>query len=149
MLILISDGEDYEGDPVEAAREAKKSGITIFCIGIGTKEGELIPLAEENADTAYLKDREGNVVKSRLNEATLERIALATGGTYIRSTSTEFGLELLYKQKLSKMEKREFESRLNKFYDERFQIFLGFALLLILLEPFISERKPRSMRNGA
>ncbi|MFH1458041.1 MAG: VWA domain-containing protein [Candidatus Omnitrophota bacterium] len=143
VLIIITDGEEHEGDSLRAAEEAKKAGITIFCIGIGTKEGELISLSQEDGSWSYLKDRQGNVVKSRLNESVLERIALSTGGSYIRSTSMEFGLDLLYREKLSKMEKRDFESRLSKLYDERFQIPLGLALILILFEPFVTDRRSR------
>jgi len=141
VLVIITDGENNEGDPLPAAEEAKKNGVVIFCIGIGTKEGELIPLAEDTGQKQFLKDREGNVVKSRLDEATLEKIALATGGSYIRSTATEFGLELLYRERLSKMEKRELEGKMNKRYIERFQIPLAAALFLILLEGLISNRK--------
>jgi Ca-activated chloride channel homolog len=137
VLIIITDGEDHEGDALEAARKAKAEGIRIFCIGVGSREGELITFADEGG-AGYLKDREGNVVKSRLDEGLLQRIALETGGSYIRSTSREFGLDLLYQERLSKMEKQDFESKLSKLYDERFQIFLGLALILLLVEPFIS-----------
>jgi Ca-activated chloride channel homolog len=141
ILVIITDGENNEGDPLQAAEEAKKNGVMIFCIGIGTKEGELIPLAQGTGQKEFLKDREGNIVKSRLDETTLEKIALATGGSYIRSASTEFGLELLYRERLSKMEKRELEGKMNKRYIERFQIPLAAALFLILLEGLISDRK--------
>jgi Ca-activated chloride channel family protein len=141
VLVIITDGEEHEGDSLRAAEEAKKQGLTIFCIGIGTKEGELIALTQEDGSRSYLKDRQGNAVKSRLDERVLEKIALATGGSYIRSTSTEFGLDLLYREKLSKMEKRDYESKLSKLYDERFQIPLVLALILILLEPFIGIQR--------
>lgn len=136
VLVIITDGEDHEGDPLKAAEDAKNEGITVFCIGLGTKEGDIIPL-----EGGYLKDKEGNVVKSRLDEVTLQKIALATAGSYIRSTNSEFGLDLLYKEKLSKMEKRELESKMAKHYEERFQIPLTLALVLLLAELFISERK--------
>ena len=142
ILIIITDGEDNEGRPQEAAKEAKKNGLTIYCIGIGTKEGELIPLVQESGQREFLKDREGNVVKSRLDEATLEKIALATGGSYVHATAREFGLELLYRERLSKLEKQESEAKLNKRYIERFQIPLTVVLILILLEWLIDERKP-------
>lgn len=133
-VVLITDGENNEGDPFAAAEEAKKEGIVIFCIGIGTKEGELISLTQNSGAKEFLKDKEGNVVKSRLDEAALEKIALITGGSYIHSTATEFGLDLLYRERLSKMEKREFEGKLNKRYVERFQAPLLLALVLILIE---------------
>lgn len=141
VLIIVTDGEDHEGNPLRLAEDAKKAGIIICCIGIGTKEGELIFVEQEGGTKEFLKDSEGNAVKSRLDEDTLQKIALATGGTYIRSTNTEFGLNLLYKEKLLKLEKREFEGKLNKLYEERFQIFLGIGLILILAETMISDRR--------
>ncbi|MCM8782558.1 MAG: VWA domain-containing protein, partial [Candidatus Omnitrophica bacterium] len=101
VLIIITDGEDHEGDPLKAAEVAQKEGIKIFCIGIGTNEGELIPVTDENGNKAFLKDRNGAVVKSRLDEALLQKIALATGGSYVRASAKEFGLDLIYKEKLS------------------------------------------------
>ena len=103
--------------------------------------GELIPLKTQDGQIGFLKDRQGNVVKSRLDETLLQKIALTTGGSYVRSSATEFGLELLYRERLSKLEKRELEGKLAKHYEERFQIPLALAFLLLLLEPLISERK--------
>ncbi|MDD5477473.1 MAG: VWA domain-containing protein [Candidatus Omnitrophica bacterium] len=141
VLIIITDGEDHEGDPLRLAEEAKKAGIMICCIGIGTKEGELVFVEQADGSKEFLKDSEGNAVKTRLNEEILQKIAIATAGTYIRSSNTEFGLNLLYKEKLSKMEKHEFAGKMNKLYDERFQIPLAIGLCLILLETVMSDRK--------
>lgn len=141
VLIIITDGEDHEGDPVKAAELAKNEGIKIFCIGIGTSEGELIPITDERGNKIFLKDRVGNVVKSRLDETTLQKIALATGGSYVRSGVSEFGLDLIYKEKLSGMEKKELATKMAKQYEERFQIPLLLAFLLLAVESIISERK--------
>jgi len=141
VLIIITDGEDNTGDPVAAAEEAKKEGVKIFCIGIGTKEGDLIPVTDENGQTSFLKDSQGNVVKSRLDETSLQKISLDTGGAYVRATNVEFGLDLIYREKISKMEKRQLDTKMNKHYEERFQIFLWLALGLLLLEHFISDRR--------
>jgi Ca-activated chloride channel family protein len=141
VLIIITDGEDHEGDPVKAAEFAQKDGIKIFCIGIGTGEGELIPVTDESGNKVFLKDRSGAVVKSRLDEAVLQKIALATGGSYVRASPKEFGLDLIYKEKLSGMEKRELETKMAKQYEERFQIPLAIAFLLLAAEFLISERK--------
>ena len=141
ILVIITDGEDHEGNLVELAEKAKEKGIKIFTIGIGTKEGELIPVTDESGNVSFLKDKKGNVVKTRLDEATLQKIALNTGGSYVKATSTEFGLDLIYEEKLSKMEKREIEDKMVKKYKERFQIPLFIALLLLCIEPFIRERK--------
>ncbi|MDP3042705.1 MAG: VWA domain-containing protein [Candidatus Omnitrophota bacterium] len=141
VLIIITDGEDHDGDALGLAQEAKKEGIIICCIGIGTKEGELVFLKQEDGRKEFLKDNAGNAVKSSLNEDLLQKISLATGGTYIRSTNTNFGLDLLYQGRLSKMEKRVFEGKMNKLYEEKFQLPLLLGLILILLEIIISDRK--------
>jgi len=141
VLIIITDGEDHEGSAVGAAKEASKDGLKIFCIGIGTTEGDLIQLVGEDGKRHFLRDKNGTVIKSRLDESVLKQIALKTGGTYIRSSGAQFGLDLIYEQKLSKMEKKEIEAQMNKFYYERFQIPVIIALLLLICETFISERK--------
>jgi len=141
VLIIITDGEDHEGDAIRAAEAAKKEGVKIFCIGIGTPEGELIPITDDKGSRTFLKDNQGNVVKTRLDESTLQKIALVTGGSYVRSGATQFGLDLIYKEKLSKMEKREFESKLTRQFEERFQIPLILAFFLLAGELFISERR--------
>ena len=141
VLVIITDGEDHEGDPVKMSVEAGKEGLKVFCVGVGTKGGELIPVIDDRGSRVFLKDKAGNVVKSALNEDVLQKIALNTGGAYIRATGSEFGLNTLYDQKISRLEKREFESQMRKQYIERFQIFLWMAIILLFLEPFIRERK--------
>jgi len=143
IMILITDGEDHEGNPIKAALEAKKDGIIIYCIGIGTKEGDLIPVRDETGRMSFMKDRLGNVVKSRLDESTLQRIAIDTGGAYIRSASTDFGLDYIYDDKLKAIERREIETKMKKHYQERFQIPLLVAFILFALEPLINDRKRR------
>ena len=133
VLVIITDGDDHEGNPVRLAEEAKKQGIIIYCVGVGSREGELIFVEGGEGGKEFLKDDQGNAVKSRLDEELLQKIALSTGGSYIRSSNTEFGLERLYREKLSQMEKSEFEGRMNKKYEERYQIFLAAGLLLMLI----------------
>ena len=144
ILVLMTDGEDHAGNAVKAAERAKKDGIKIYCIGIGTSEGELIPVTDENGRQTFLKDREGNVVKTRLDEETLQKIARMTGASYVRASGAGFGLDALYREKLSGMEKRTFEEKLKKRYKERFQIPLTLAILLLIAELFISERKKQN-----
>ena len=143
-LILITDGEDHKGDPVKAAEEAAEQGIKIFCVGVGTREGELIPVVDEDGNRSFLKDREGQVVKSRLDETTLQKIALTTGGGYVRASGVEYGLDVIYNEKIATMEKRELESKLQKRYEERYQIPALIALGLLCLEAFLGERRRRS-----
>ena len=143
VMVIITDGEDLEGDPIRASQEARKEGLKIFCVGAGTPEGELIPVMSEQGVRGFLKDPSGAVVKSRLNEDVLKKVALNTGGAYVRATGADFGLESLYDKKISKLEKRELESRMRKQYTERFQIFLAIALAILFMEPFIGERREK------
>jgi Ca-activated chloride channel family protein len=131
-VILITDGENLEGDPAPIIKEARKAGIKIYCVGIGTREGDLIK-AKVLGQNTYVKDENGNIVKSRLNEPLLQTIALKTGGIYVRAGAAEFGLDVIYKQ-LAKLDKREVDGQLSKKYFERFQLPLGLALLFLLLE---------------
>ena len=141
VLVIITDGEELEDDALKAAAQAASLGIKIYCIGVGTAEGELIPVVDEYGSRAYLADRQGKAVKTKLNEELLKRIAIATGGSYVRASQGEFVLSLLYDQSISKLEKHDVESKLTKHYEERFQYFLSVALLLLLLEPLIAGRK--------
>ncbi len=141
ILIVITDGEDLEGGVDRAIAKAKAADVKIFCVGIGAAEGELIPMTDESGKRSFLKDSEGNIVKTRLVEGALQKMALETGGMYVRSTGVEFGLDLIYDEKLAGLEKREFKSRMEKRYNERFQIPLLFAILLLLCEPLIGDRR--------
>ena len=140
VIILISDGDSTTGDPAALIPQLKKEGIRVFTIGVGTKEGELIQTSD-----GFVKDANGNVVKSSLNEGLLERIALGTGGFYVRSAPGDFGLERIYQQGLSKLHRSDKESRMAKIWQERFPWFLGAALLLLLAEasirPFRRENR--------
>lgn len=141
VLVIVTDGEELEGDAMNAASEASKLGIKIYCVGVGTSEGELIQVIDEYGQRGYLVDRSGNVVKTKLNEELLKRIAISTGGSYVRATKSEFGLTLLYDKSISRLEKRELETKMKKRYEERFQIFLAFAVFLLFLEPLLAARK--------
>jgi Ca-activated chloride channel homolog len=132
-LVILTDGEEVQGNALEAAKQAKEKGIRIFTIGIGTKEGDLIQVPQEDGSKAFLKDEQGNFVKSRLNEEVLSKIAYETGGAYVRSSGAEFGLEYLYTQELSKWKKRDFEEKTQKKYYEQFQWPLGLGILCLML----------------
>lgn len=141
VLIIITDGEDHEGDSIKLAKEAEAKGIKIFCIGIGTKMGELIQITDSNGKKTFLKDREGKIVKSRLDEKVLKGIAKETGGAYIRSSGADFGFDFIYDNKLSFMEKRDIKSQMNKRYNERFQIPLFIAFIFLISEFCISDKR--------
>jgi Ca-activated chloride channel family protein len=141
VLVLITDGEELEGSAMNAAAEAAQQGVRIYCVGVGSADGELIPAIDEQGQKAYLADKQGQVVKTRLNEELLKRVAVATGGSYVHATQSDFGLILLYDKVISKLEKRELESKMKRNYKERYQIFLALAVALLLLESLFSERK--------
>ena len=146
-LILITDGEDHEGQVDDAAKEAADRGVKIYTVGIGTAEGDLIPLTVDGQQN-FLKDRRGQVVKSRMDEETLQKIATATGGAYVHASSGDFGLDTVYNDFIGKMEKRELQSTMERRYEERFQLPLAVAFILIALEPLIGDRRGAARATG-
>jgi Ca-activated chloride channel family protein len=145
VLMLLTDGEDHDSDPLKAAEEAAQDGIRIYAIGIGSVQGEPIPLRNERDDvTGYKKDEEGNVVVSKLDETTLQKIALTTGGKYYHATSGEMELDKIYDD-ISKMEKKELEGKLMVQYEDRYQYFLFISVLLLVAEFLLSERRSRKV----
>jgi len=136
-IILITDGEDHEGDAKEAAQRAVEQGVKVFTVGIGTAEGDLLPLGA----SGFVKDRGGQVVKSRLNEDGLKDIALTTGGAYVQGLGPSLGLDQVFKDHIATMERREVASTLERRYEERFQIPLALALLLLVVEAFMPLRR--------
>ncbi|MFQ5665536.1 MAG: VWA domain-containing protein [Candidatus Binatia bacterium] len=139
-LILITDGEDHEGHVDAAAKEAADKGIKIYTIGIGTPDGELIPITV-HGQQMFLKDRQGQVVKSRLDEKTLEQIATTTNGAYLHATGPSLGLDAVYKDYISKMEKRELETTMQRRFEDRFQIPLLAAFAVLAIEPLVGQRR--------
>jgi Ca-activated chloride channel homolog len=140
-IVLITDGEQTEGDALAAADEAAKAGVKIYTIGVGTAEGELIPIREEGKPMEFLKDKDGEVVKSRLDEGTLRELALRTGGIYVRSAAGDFGVDTIYSKGIAQLQRKQYETRLQKQYFERFQWPLGLAFVLLLAESFVTDRK--------
>jgi Ca-activated chloride channel homolog len=141
VLILITDGEDHDAHTLKLAGQAKDKGITIFCIGIGTSAGELIPVVDTEGKRTFLRDRSQNAVKTRLNEDILKSISLMTGGTYVRSSGADFGLGHVYDERLSMMRKTDRDARMNREYHERYQIPLFTAFLIFITAVFISDKK--------
>jgi len=141
-LIIITDGEDHDGQVQVASQLAAEKGIKVYTIGIGTPEGELIPLTVDGR-RAFLKDGQGQVVKSRLDTETLQDIAIATGGAYVYDSSPSLGLDEVYTRYISQLEKRELRSTLERRYEDRFQLPLVLGLILLVLEPFIRD-EPRA-----
>jgi Ca-activated chloride channel family protein len=138
ILIILTDGENLQGNAVEAAEDGAKEELTIYTVGVGTSAGELIPLGSK---AGFLKDSSGNFVTSKLDQAALTEIAEKSGGLYVPLGNSGQGLETIYQQKLSLIPKEELAERRHKIPLERFEWPLGGALLLLLLEFIISERK--------
>ncbi len=141
VVVLLTDGEGHQGDPIKAAEEAEKRGIKIYSVGIGSQKGELIPLRDEQGNlTGYKKDRDGNVVMTKLDQLTLEKISVLTDGQYYHVASGGIGLESIYNE-ISRMEKTMQETRLVTHYEERYQYVLAVALVLLVLETFLTDRR--------
>ncbi len=141
VIILMTDGEDHQGDVLKAAEYAEKKGVIIYTIGIGTPNGELIPIKDASGNiVGYKKDRNGNPIMSRLDEVTLEKVALKTGGKYYRATSGELELKKVYGDILKKERKLIYGKQFTQMED-RFQWLLFPALLLLIFEILLKERK--------
>ena len=142
VLVLFTDGEDNDSEPgaLEAAQNAAKEGLKIFTIGIGSADGTLVTVAGADGNTDYVRDEKGQVVKSKLNEALLQQIATAAGGFYLplRGANT---MDTLYERGLAPLPKSENKEKLVRRYHEQFHWPLAAAILLLLTEMFLPERK--------
>ncbi len=143
-IIIISDGESHEDEPLQAAKRAAEKGVVIHTIGIGSRTGAPIPIEENGNITGYLRDQQGNTVISRYNEPLLTEIAEITGGVFRHGTGTDLGLDEILEQ-IRTLEQEEHETFLFADYESRFQIFVALALLLLATELIILERKNKYM----
>lgn len=143
ILVLITDGEDLEGEALTAAKEAAASGITIHTVGVGTPAGELVPLQESGRSGQFVKDGEGQMVMSRLDEKMLREIASVTGGSYHPLGRAGEGLDTLYRERLDLIPKQELSERMRRVPIDRFEWPLLFAFGLLMLEFVMGERKSR------
>lgn len=134
-MILITDGENHEDDAVDAARQAAEMGVKVYTIGVGSTQGQPIPM-----DGDLLKDREGNIVVTRLDESTLQQVAQAGGGAYVHAGNEEFGLNPIIDD-IRKMEDEEFSSVVFEEFDEQYMYFFAIAFALLVLEMLIGDRK--------
>jgi Ca-activated chloride channel family protein len=148
VMLLLTDGEDLAGGAIEAADEARKDGIKIYTVGIGNPSGEPIPLFDRTGNQiGFKKDDNGEVIVSKLDEVTLQKISLATGGKYYNASAGEIELDRIFDD-IGKMEKKELEGTLVTRYDDRFQWPLLFALFFVVVEFFVSERKKIARSAG-
>jgi Ca-activated chloride channel homolog len=137
ILIIMSDGEDHEDNPVRISRMAREEGIIIHTVGLGRPEGSPVPAA---GHSRFLTDEEGTIVITRLDEATLRGIASEGGGLYVRAGSTGSGLDII-RDEIEKMEKSGFEELQYTEFDERFQYMAFVALFLLIIDFVIMEKK--------
>ena len=136
-IILITDGENHEDDAVAVAKRAREEGIQVLVVGIGKPEGSPIPLPGTNN---FIKDRQGNVVVSKLNEEMCREIAQAGGGIYVRCDNSNTATKAIQKE-LDKLATQEIETQVYTDYNEQFQSFALIALLLLVIDFFIFNRK--------
>jgi len=141
ILVILTDGEDLEANGIAAAKQAAKNGMRIFTVGVGSSGGELIPIPGESGGIDFLKDAQGKPVKSKLDDSTLRKIAEAAGGSYEPLGRQGEGLDTLYERTLSQIPKQELSSRMNKIYTERFQWPLALAVLLLVIESMLGDRR--------
>jgi Ca-activated chloride channel family protein len=149
-LVLLTDGEDNDGEAaaLEAAQNAAKAGLKIFPVGVGTAAGDLIRVTDAQGNSDYVRDDKGQVVKSHLNEALLQQIAATTGGYYLPLRGADT-MDILYQRCLALLPKSEGSEKLIRRYHEQFQWPLAAAILLLLAEMFLPERRAPSRRVGA
>jgi Ca-activated chloride channel family protein len=140
VMVLLTDGEDHRGKAEKWAEEAARQGVIIYTVGIGSSGGVPIPMKGKHGNISYKKDRQGKVVSTRLDELTLQKMSLTTNGKYFHAAPGRFELDEVVKE-INNMEKRELEAQAFTRFIERFQIPLAIALVLIILEMLISDRR--------
>lgn len=145
-LIIITDGENHEDDAMKAVKDAREDGIIVHTIGMGSPEGTPIPTYAMGFQTGFRKDRTGNVILTKLNEQMLQELAAKGGGVYVRATNSEAGLNIVIDE-IGKMEKKEFGTKVFTNFEDRFQYALGAALLLLICEFFLSDRRTEWWRK--
>jgi Ca-activated chloride channel family protein len=139
-MIIITDGENHEDDAVKAAAAAKSRDVSVNVIGVGSAEGAPIPNDPDNKAAGYRNDNEGKQVISKLNEDMGKEIAAAGNGVYVRANNTNSGLDIVMNQ-ITRVQRKLYDSKMFKDYEDRFQFFLAIALVLLVIEFFISNRK--------
>jgi Ca-activated chloride channel family protein len=144
VIIVITDGENHQGNAIEASKAASEKGITVYTIGMGLPKGAPIPIAE--GDNEFQRNKEGEVVISKLDEDMLNKIAINGGGRYIPANNARVGLNALFDE-INKLEKTEFETKIYTAYDEKFQIIAGIVLFILLLELLVMERKNKWLKK--
>ena len=141
-IIVITDGENHEDDPVKAATEVAMRGIDVHAVGVGSPNGVPIPIRTRGGQIDFMRDRSGSIVMTRLDENTLQEMAAAGNGIYVRATTANMGLNNVL-DKINNLEQVEFETRVYADFAHMFQWFFGVALFFLFIELLISNRKNR------
>lgn len=145
VMVLITDGDQTTGEAIDEARKAAEEGIIVYTVGIGTPSGAPIPEYGENGQMiGYKQDRDSQVVMSRLDESGLREIAFETGGAFYHATPEAFELDEIYEDIERKREEKEFSARMTTRYEDRYQWFLAPALLLLIVEALMTDRRRRA-----
>jgi Ca-activated chloride channel homolog len=144
-IVIITDGENHEDDPVSKAKEAAAAGIVIYTIGIGSSEGVPISITT-NGKKDYLKDADGNTVITKLDENILKEIAMAANGRFVKANNSSTGLDEIYYE-IKKLKKQDLQGKMFTEYNDQFQLFAGVALFLLLVDFIIMDRKNRRLSN--
>ncbi len=140
-VVVVSDGENTEGDVLGAVEDAKKAGVRVYAVGMGTPEGGPIPVLDQNENrTDYKHDQSGNIVLTKLDESMLQQVASSSGGTYHRGTSAGNEIDDVFKE-LGSLQKVQFGSKQVAGYESRYQYPLGFAILMIIIGLLLSDRR--------
>ncbi len=139
-IILITDGENFEDDPVSAAKTAAEKGIQVFAVGMGLPEGAPIPTFRNGLPAGFKTDNAGNIVVTKLDDNTLQQIASAGKGAYVRANNTQSSLDKIFTE-INSLQKTEFEAKVFSDFEDRFQYFLMITFILLILEPLLLERR--------
>lgn len=141
-IVVISDGENHDENAIKMAKEAKEKGIIVHTIGMGLPKGSPIPIMKNGRRVGFKKDNQGQTVITKLNEKLLADVAEAGGGIYVRANNSQAGLQTIF-NKINEMEKKKFESKVYADYEDRFQYFLAIAIVLLILEQMLSNRRSK------
>ena len=141
VIVIVTDGENTEGDAFDAANDAAKQGVLLYTIGMGSASGAPIPIYNASGQQSdFKRDRDGNIVVTKLDDVSLEKIATIGNGRFFRGTNAQDELNEIYKT-ISTLQKKEFGVKQFTDYEDRFQFFLGVGIFLLIAEFFISEKK--------
>ena len=142
VLLIITDGENHEEGAIKLAEEATKQNIHVYTIGMGLPQGTPIPVYDRFHRKDYRRDKNGEIVMTKLNETILQQIATAGEGAYIPATQLDNLME-----DIQKMDKQEFASKIYSDYEDRFQYFFGLSLFFLIIELLILNRKNKYLKN--